>query len=79
MENEIRRDTIRVTKKYDEILRLIQKNERIDNKADCYRCALDLYKQNAEISKELKENRDESKLLKESIEDLNFFIRTKLG
>lgn len=78
-EVEVRRDTIRITPKFNRLLENIKKTEGIKNNSDAWRLALETYEESRGLVVEVHELKDEIKALKESLEDLNFFIRAKLN
>ena len=77
-ELEIRKDSIRITPSYDKKLETIKAKTKLKTNSELWRHALDTYDEYSSIVDEFKSLKNEVSVLKEMIEDLNFYMRAKL-
>jgi len=86
MKEHIRVDALKVFKEDDSILQQIMADTKTKNKSEGYRTALKSYSENRnkdlaykQLEQKVDEQAKEIAQLKEAIDDLNFFLRAKLG
>ncbi len=86
MKEYIRMDRMKIYEEDNKALVVIKDDNKKANKSDLYRIALQSYLTNRnkdlayeELKKEVQEQSKEISLLKEVIEDMNFFLRTKFN